>query len=222
MTTTFTPIASIPSNEQIREDFNHSRIYRALRRADYKRLLSAINRGANLHLYEPDQLLTYLHLVVVMATPQTEHTFLPMVYILSNYGIEVNAQDAKGRTALELAINKELCQLTVALIRVGTDLTDRDYKSLIHRIQGAHQEDLLESFARFEPGMWGAAKQNNIGQAQLLINSWCRVNIVKNNKTLISYATLTRKTREFLSVLREAEVCLEFIHATLAGDERMM
>ena len=221
-TTTFKPLARIASSEQIKEDFNHSRIYRSIRRADAQRLLSAINRGANLHLYDNDELMTYLHLVVVMANQSTEQSFLPMVYILSNYGIEVNAQDARGRTALELAINKQLCHVSTALIRVGTDLTERDYKAMIQRVHGAQQQQLLDAYDKLEPGLWGAVKRGSQGQAQLLVNSWCRVNVVKHNKTLIEYAVLTRKPDELVRLLREAEVALEFVHATLAGDERMM
>lgn len=221
MTSTFKPKASIP-DESSKDDFTTSRIYRAIRKGDFLRVLSAIQKGENPYLIDSKACITYLHLVVIMCSSATEDRFLPMVYILSNYGIDINKQDKRGRTALELAINKELKNIIVALIRVGIDLTEKDYKALIQSVQSSCQSELLDIYTKYEPGLWGAVKKNNVGLVHMLINSWCRINTTKNSRTLIQYAKLMRKSPEIIQLLIDYDATIELVHATLAGDEQRM
>ena len=210
------------SSEQIKESFNTSRIYRAIRRADQRRLLTALRRGANVHLYDADNLQTYLHFIVTVATHENQVCYVPMVYMLSNYGIEVDACDVRERTALELAMSKQLSGLCEALIRVGTDLSEKDYRAVMQRIQGERHELVCDTYERFEPGLWGAVRNDDSAQVQLLLNSWCRVNVTRNGRTLLDYARLSGKSPELICALEDADVTLEFVHATLAGDDERM
>ena len=220
------PTSSLPHSRtnqtDLQADFVKSRIYKALQKGDNLRLISVLIRGEDISLCDPLSQASYLHLAVNFASLHTQDTFLPMVYTLSNYGIHVNAKDKHGRTALELAINKELCHIMVALIRIGTDLTDRDYRSIILSLQSPYQDELLDTFEKYEPGLWGAVKKNNAGMVHMLINSWCRINTIKTGMTLIEFAKMKRKTAEIIGILEDFDSTVEFVHATLAGDKRRM
>ena len=72
------------------------------------------------------------------------------------------------------------------------------------------------------PGLWAAVKQNNGSLVHMLLNSWCRANISRCRRTLLQYAKETSKSADIVSTLDDYEVTLEFVHATLAGDEKRM
>ena len=127
-----------------------------------------------------------------------------------------------SRTALELAIEAELSDLMTALIRIGADTTDRPYKEIIRALDSPFEYELMDTFEKYEPGLWTAVRQNNASLVHMLLNSWCRVNIRRNNKTLLDYAKQAHKSTDIISTLSDYDITLEFVHATLAGDEKRM
>jgi len=46
-------------------------------------------------LCEADTRFSYMHIVAIVTVPDTEQRMLPMVYLLSNSGVDVNAVDRK-------------------------------------------------------------------------------------------------------------------------------
>ncbi len=203
-------------------EFTSSRIYKAIKAQNHYRVLSAIHRGENVHLRDQEFTSTYLHFIVNIADSTTEEKYVPMVYQLSNAGIDVNAVDYKGRTALELAIFRELIELMVALMRVGTDACAKDYKAMIRDYGSPFEYEILNTFEKYEPGMWNCIRHNDTGMVYMMVNSWCRVNINQNNQTLLQQAKETHKSEDMIVTLEDYEVTLEFVHATLAGDEKRM
>lgn len=203
-------------------DFCTTRIYKAIKDRAPSRVLRAIYCGEDVTLRDNEFNSTYLHLVVSVADPITEEKLVPMVYQLSNAGTDVHAKDYKGRTALELAVGRELQDLMVALVRVGVNPTEKDYGRIIQNLGSPFELELLDTLAKYEPGMWESVTQNNTAMIHMLVNSWCRVNTTRDGTSLIDFAKDTNKSPELILVLEDFEVTIEFVHATLAGDERRM
>ena len=145
-----------------------------------------------------------------------------MVYQLSNAGIDVNGRDYKGRTALELAIMRELMDLMVALLRVGIDPNEQDYKAKIREFGSPFEYELINTLEKYEPGLWGAVKKNDASMVHMMVNSWCRINIRKGRKTLMQLVQKNDGMKDIYHILDDYEVTIEFVHATLAGDEKRM
>ena len=160
--------------------------------------------------------------MVNSADQTNEEKFVPMVYQLSNAGIDVNGQDYKGRTALELAIMRELMELMVALLRIGIDPNEQDYKAKIREFGSPLEYELINTLEKYEPGLWGAVKRNDASMVHMMVNSWCRINIRKGRKTLMQIVQENGDMEEIYNTLDDYEVTIEFVHATLAGDEKRM
>ena len=204
------------------EEFTRTAIYCAIKQKDPQAVQNAIYNGENVHLRDLEFGSTYLHMVVSTAEPLNEDKLVPVVYQLSNAGLDVNAKDYKARTALELCVYRELKEIMVALLRVGVEPTDKDYKSIIRDQHSPFEEELIDAFEKFEPGLWTSVVNNDTGMVHMLVNSWCRVNTYRQNKTLLQYAKESYKSVELISTLDDFEVTIEFVHATLAGDEKRM
>ena len=203
-------------------NFTETPIFRAIKRQNHHKLLQALHTGENVHLRDHEFHSTYLHVLCSLADSTTEPKFLPMVYQLSNAGIDVNARDYKGRTALELALGRELQDIMCALLRCGTDPTERDYKKMIADNGSPFEYELVNTIEKFEPGLWVSVSNNDTGMVHMLTNSWCRVNACREGVTLLQMARATGKSEELINVLDDYEVTIEFVHATLAGDEKRM
>ena len=87
---------------------------------------------------------------------------------------------------------------------------------------------MLDILDKYQPGMWAAVGSGSTGIVNLLINSWCRINLHKtlpNNAgsmSLLMYAQRGRQPTDLITILDDYEVTIEFVHATLAGDEIRM
>ena len=202
--------------------FTETRIFRAIKATNHYKLLQAINVGEPVHLRDTEFQSTYLHVLCSLADSTCEEKYVPMIYQLSNAGIDVNAKDYKGRTALELAIGRELQDIMVALLRVGTDPTERNYKKMIQENGSPFEYELLNTVEKYEPGLWFAVKNNDTSMIFMLINSWCRININHKGVTLLQMARHLKRADELINTLDDYEVTIEFVHATLAGDEKRM
>jgi len=206
-------VTKIPNDE-----FWNSDIYYSIRACEISNLIIAIQNGENINETQEDTGLSYLHLLVENCEKKNEHKYLPMVYALSNGGIQVNKKDSKGKIALHLSVEKQLSEITTALIRVGSDLKQIDQQIQDNPVK-SDVENILE---KFNPGLWDAVEKDEITLVRKMIHSWCRINIKQEGKTLLQYAINNDKTSEIINLLDENEVTLEFVHATLAGDEKRM
>lgn len=223
-------LTNIQSQEQMAKKF-----LRALNELDNVRTLAAINElGDAVNTRHPAaERGTLLHAVVQVGTAQTEQYLLPIIYQLSNAGVDVNAVDARGRTALELAIDAECPAIVAALIRVGVDPTERDYRQLIDERGGRRRGELLHAFDTLEPGLWAAVARGNVPTVLLLVNSWCRVRISRTttgrrqNAGSISLEQAAAGSRsanaaEIRRILTDLALTIELVHATMAGDRQLM
>ena len=202
------------------------KLINAIKNEDCIRSLDAIYElGDKIIKRDPEYHFTYLHLLVNFATPQNESRLLPIVYQLSNAGIDVNAVDSRGRTALEMAIEKQCSAILAALIRVGVDISERNYRKLIEESEGERREELQHTYDKFEPGLWAAVARNSVASVHLLVNSWCRIRVKRrkqNLKELAEECGTSKNAIDIRSILYDFELTLELVHATLAGDVDLM
>lgn len=202
--------------------FTETRIFKAIKLGNHHKVLQAIQTGENVVLQDPEFHSSYLHVVCSLADSHNEEKYVPIVYQLSNAGVDINARDYKGRTALELAIGRELRDTMVALIRCGAELTSKDYKQMIRDCGTPFEYELINAIEKYEPGLWQCVLRNDTSMIHMLTNSWCRVNISRQGVTMLQMARQTHKSPELINVLDDYEVTIEFVHATLAGDEKRM
>jgi hypothetical protein len=203
-------------------DFTQTKLYSAVTSGKSHYVLKALHHGENIYTRDPEFNTTYLHLVINTADSASEDKLAACVYQLSNAGIEIDAVNYKGETALELAIKRELPHLVGALIRVGASMTVKGYQKIIRSLRGPRRQEVHDVFDKYEPGLWVAVEQGNCGIVQLLVNSWCRINITRNGETLMDVARCSDHRQELVSILDDFQVTVEFVHATLAGDEQRM
>ena len=125
-----------------------------------------------------------------------------------------------------LNITVLLSSFQIALIRCGVDLCDRDYKAIVCESNSPLETEMLDILDKYSPGLWAAVGSGSTGIVNLLVNSWCRINIYKRLPTgsmsLLMYAQRGRQPPELIALLDDYEVTIEFVHATLAGDEIRM
>lgn len=209
--------------------FSHTSIYSAIwRYRSRSRLQRALHSSPEfVHLRQEGTSFTYLHLVVAIGNEESEVSLVPMVYLLSNAGIDIDATDCMNRTALGLALAKQLSALVIALLRVGTDQAAVDYSAVIRRIhQDPEREQLTSLVRRYSPDIWTAATNNDLAVVFVLVNSWCRVKVKRQiegqDMNLVEYLRLTGRSEEMVALLTSYEMTLEFVHSTLAGDEEAM
>lgn len=185
-------------------------------------LLTTLHQGEDVTLVDTNGGSTYLHLLMTVAHPACEAAVVPMIYMLSNAGVDVNAEDSSGHTALHHAIDKELVDCMAALVRVGVDPTTHDYPEVVRAVGSPFELEMADTLDKYAPGLWAAVAQNNTALVHMLLNSWCRLSINKNGITLLQFAQGTNKSPELCALIEDCEVSLEFVHATLAGDEKRM
>ncbi|KAK2143918.1 hypothetical protein LSH36_800g01009 [Paralvinella palmiformis] len=204
-------------------EFKQTDIYGAIRSGKPDRVLVAIRNGSDVRVRDPEFHTTYLHLVVGVADAKTDHRLSPIIYQLSNAGIEVDAVQYKGETALELAIRRQLPHMVAGLLRAGASTKLKDYRAIIQRLKGSDRQAAIEDvFDRYEPGLWTAVEAGDCGMVHILVNSWCRIHVERNGKTLMDLARQSENAEGILSILDDYQVTIEFVHATLAGDKKRM
>jgi hypothetical protein len=202
------------------KSFRESSIYQTIVQRDRRRLLHCLQRGDDVRRRDEEFGTTYLHVLVSNADSVTEVKYVPMVYLLSNAGVEVNVSDYRGRTAFEMVLGKMLSDMMVALARVGADFGPDD-RMLMADTHSLFETEMLHWYKKFEPGLWKAVEENNAAVVTMLLNSWCRVRIAKDGVSLIRSARENGSNR-VAYMLEEQRATMEFVHAALAGDERRM
>jgi len=210
------------TKNQHNSEFYNSDIYYSIRSCELNNLIIAIQNRENINEVQEDTFSSYLHLLVENCDKKNEQKYLPMIYALSNGGINVNKKDSKGRIALHIALEKQLSEITTALIRVGSDLKQIDKEINSLRQDNPVKSDVQNVLEKFNSGLWEAVVDNNFSQVKKMVHSWCRINIKREGKSLLHFAINNDKSRDIINFLDNNEVTLEFVHATLAGDEKRM
>ncbi|CAL1542569.1 unnamed protein product [Lymnaea stagnalis] len=195
----------------------NSPITGAIIKGDNTLVLESLRQGERATLICSKTGKSYLHIVSSSALPEHESKYVPMVYQLSNTGIDLNVRDNSGFTALRLAITRRLPQLLAALLKCGADFTEEDeYQA--QQVRGVAKSEMLELIRRLTPSYWSAVHDPTPFKVHRLVKSWSRVNLSRNNITLIEYAKQNVKDESIAKLLVQHEASIELAHAVMAGD----
>ena len=199
-------------------DFRSSTLHYGIIKGNSEIVRECIRQGDRLDLQCEDTGMTYLHLVMANATPMTESSFVPIVYLFSNANTNLGVRDRKGETPLQLSIKFHLLGLMEALLKCGVSPDPSD-EGLIMRHAAYFQDEFLGRFRKFHPGYWDAVGDNKRFRVNILVKSWCRINISRNGLSLIEYAKQIGADDGIVDLLMKHEASIEFAHAVIAGDE---
>ncbi|GFS00730.1 BCL-6 corepressor, partial [Elysia marginata] len=137
-----------------------SPITRAIIRGEHSLVLESLKQGENPNTVCSKSGHGYLHIISWQASNDTETALVPMVYQLSNAGIDLNHKDKSGFTAARVAIRRKLVQVLTALLKCGADLGVAELEET-ESVRGMIRNDMLEVVRRFYPGYWEAVLDPN-------------------------------------------------------------
>uniref|UniRef100_A0A1I8JKV1 ANK_REP_REGION domain-containing protein n=1 Tax=Macrostomum lignano TaxID=282301 RepID=A0A1I8JKV1_9PLAT len=211
------------------KEFTDSRVYRSIVQGNLAGLYHAVYC-----LREPVTVIdtnfgvNYIHLVVTTASRETQFTYAPFVYALSNFRVDICQEDVGGDTPLKLAIRRGLVELVRAVLRCGAPPPDPADSEMQPSLANDTEESATNATAvktvceDFQPGLWAAVAAADYFLVDRLVSSWCRVRIAKQGESLISFARRLETGSLIVDLLESSRPTLEFVHATLAGDRRKM
>ncbi|KAH9500596.1 hypothetical protein Btru_077045 [Bulinus truncatus] len=153
----------------------------------------------------------------MVASPEQEVRFVPIIFQLSNAGIDLNKRDISGATAVKIAVTRRLPQILAALLKCGAEFTEDDQYCL-EQVKGVAKSEMMELVRRLTPSYWVAVHDPTPFKVHRLVKSWSRVNLTRNNLTLIEYAKRNVKDESIVKLLLQHEASIELAHAVMAGD----
>lgn len=203
-------------------EFVNSRLFVAIKEKNHRHVLTYIKKGDNVNNRCKKSGMTYLHVVIKCANPISETKYVPIIYLFSNADIELNVADNSGTSPLQLAIKHNLLEIMEALIKCGTEYIVDPEDTLFSGLRGPCVYELINKYKFFSPGYWNAVKEDKAFRVNVLVKSWCRINVSQNGITLIEFAKKSFACDKIVKQLTNNEASIEFAHATMAGDKFRM
>ena len=158
-------------------EFESSKLYQEINTTSgktWKRVLDLLAGGADVRLKGVKNR-TYLHAVALASgggTSETVDRLLPVIYQLSQEGLDVSSIDDDGNTALHLCLQvKAPRRIVLAMLQIGVDPTVRNYdrKEALELIDP--QDQLLQGLLQFAvPGLGHALRAGDVPQAKALMD----------------------------------------------------
>lgn len=197
-------------------------IYQSICEQNSKQSLACIKQGENVNVTCSLTGNTLLHIIMVEASPITETRYVPIVYQLSNAGILFDIANKQNITALQLSVKMHLLELMIALIKCGATCNKEEDEELIVSCSGPVEYEFRSAYRKFAPGYWIPVQEDKAHKVNVLVKSWCRININRNGKSVIEYAKECGCQEKIIKMLIDNEVNIEFAHAVIAGDLEKM
>ena len=165
---------------------------------------------------------TYLHVLCAEQEEELAHTWVvPIIYLLTEAGLDVNSKDHEGNTPLHIStLNEVHYTVAVTLIRVGGDpclLNNKDHDAL----DLAEDTRLRKVLQYYDPGLWRSVEDGDRGRVKRLVESWCRISVKYNNKKLMSMADDSCKP-DLVSYLKGKRNNANMISAALSGKAELL
>ncbi|CAG5118807.1 unnamed protein product [Candidula unifasciata] len=192
-------------------------ITRAILMGNNRLVLECLKQGENPHLTCRKTGRSYFHVVASTATADKELQWVPVVYQLSNAGVDVDTKDREGQTAVRIAIKRRLVQILAALLKCGAEFSAAD-EYYADQAAGVVKSEMMNVIRRLTPGYWAAIDNFTHSKVNRLIKAWSRVNISRNGQTLIEYAKHNAGDTSVVKSLVHNEASIELAHAVMAGD----
>ncbi|RUS86368.1 hypothetical protein EGW08_005886 [Elysia chlorotica] len=196
-----------------------SPITRSIIRGEHSLVLESLRQGEDANAVCSRTGQGYLHIICTHARGDSENAWVPMVYQLSNAGVDLNHRDRTGCTATWVAIRRKLVQVLAALLKCGAHLDTAELEEA-EAGRGVTRNDMLEVVRRFSPGYWEAVLDPNPFKVSRLVKAWARVNISRRGtgQTLIEFAKQNARDGAVVGLLLQHEASIELAHAVMAGD----
>lgn len=204
------------------EEFRVTGLYNAIYENNLSRILECMKRGDDVNVTCPTTGNSYLHIIMAEASPMTETRYIPMLYMFSNANACLDTLNKAGNSPLHLSITGHLLELMVALIKCGAVCHPEEDLELIASCSGPVEWEFRSFYRRFSPGLWLPVEEDKAFKVNVLVKSWCRINVSRAGKTLIEYAKEKGASEKIIKMLIDNEVSIEFAHATIAGDAQRM
>lgn len=172
---------------------------------------------------------TFLHIVIKLCSDEKDtekrRLFIRMIYALARVGVDVNARNAAGDTALIIAGQKSDEELMTHCIRVGSDPSIAALDGSTVSEQTYEDRGALVFGRKYRiqdlPGLWAAVYQGDVNKAKRWLSSWCRVKVKKGDRNLIQVCE-TSGHKEIHKLLEKYEHVNEFVCATFACEVKAM
>ncbi|BFZ09895.1 hypothetical protein BsWGS_12934 [Bradybaena similaris] len=212
-----TEIAQSRSELKMDDKMAATAITRAILMGNNRLVLECLKQGENPHITCRKTGRSYLHIVAIKATADKELQWVPVVYQLSNAGVDVDIKDTEGQTAVRIAIKRRLVQILAALLKCGAEFSAAD-EYHADQAAGVVKAEMMDVIRRLTPGYWWAIDNFTHSKVNRLIKAWSRVNISRNGQTLIEYAKQNAGDMSVVRSLVQNEASIELAHAVMAGD----
>lgn len=216
-------VRDFPSDKLgLSEEFSKNEIFKGICERNPRQTLLCIKHGCDVNVTCSKTGNTLLHVILVEASPITETKYVPFVYQLSFANINFDSVNKEGFSPLRLAIKMHLLELMAALMKCGATCDIDNDLEFISSCSGPVEYEFRAAYRKFAPGYWIPAEEDKAFKVNVLVKSWCRINIQKDGKSLIEYAKEKGAQDKIIKMLTENEVSIEFAHATIAGDAERM
>lgn len=203
-------------------EFCENGIYLGICERNPMHTLSRIKNGCNPNILCAKTGNSLLHVIMAEASPMTETKYVPFVYQLSFANVNMDVVNKAGLSPLAMSIKMHLLELMMALIKCGATCDIEKDLDLITSCSGPVEYEFRAAYRKFAPGYWTPVEEDKAFKVNVLVKSWCRINIQKNGKTLIEFAKEKEAQEKIVKMLIDNEVTIEFAHATIAGDADKM
>ena len=197
--------------------FETSEIFKALKERSIetpaKTLEIISSKKEDIHVLSPKEE-TYFHYIAhAYKSDDDQAIFNPVVFQLSNAGLDVNATDDDGNSALHVAAkNPGARRLIRILIIIGADPTLENNANQKPIAMAKACPENMKIIKFLSPGMYHAVAENNKEMMDRLIANWCKIT------PLMVKMAEENENAEMAKVLNLRENTVTCVHAALAGD----
>ncbi|XP_060080645.1 uncharacterized protein LOC132560007 [Ylistrum balloti] len=155
--------------------------------------------------------------------PKSHKEAAQIIYILRNYGYNINHTNETGTTPLLQYIQS--CDLVEddvveAMLRCNAEvfIKNENNTCAFDEARKPHVARSIKAlFARYMPGIWRAVAVDDVHQVRFLVNQWCRVDVEQQNKSLL-HLTLEVGTENVIGIISGIHTSMALAHGVLAGD----
>ncbi|XP_069112724.1 serine/threonine-protein phosphatase 6 regulatory ankyrin repeat subunit A-like [Argopecten irradians] len=155
--------------------------------------------------------------------PKSHNEAAQIIYILRNYGYNINHVNERGSTALlQYILSCDLVKDNVveAMLRCNADIFIKNENNTcaFEEVRKPHISRSTKTlFARYMPGIWRAVAADDVHQVRFLVNQWCRVDVEQDGQSLV-HLTFDVGTENIIGIISGIHASMALAHGVLAGD----